>query len=68
MMEAPVTPTPSGLEIGAARSLFEAFAVTTIGWSSYSVTPDGQRFVVNTIAEKNMNQPITVLVNWNGPL
>jgi hypothetical protein len=32
------------------------------------VTPDGQRFLVNTIAEEAAHIPITVVVNWTSEL
>jgi len=36
--------------------------------SSFVVTPDGQRFLVNTIAEEAARVPVTVVVNWTGEL
>jgi len=35
---------------------------------SFVVTPDGQRFLVNTIAEEAARVPVTVVVNWTGEL
>jgi serine/threonine protein kinase len=36
--------------------------------SSFVVTPDGQRFLVNTNAEEAAHIPITVVVNWTSEL
>jgi len=36
--------------------------------SSFVVTPDGQRFLVNTNAEEAARVPITVVVHWTGEL
>ena len=30
----------------------------------YDVSPDGQRFLVNTFSEENMDKPFTVVMNW----
>jgi hypothetical protein len=32
------------------------------------VSPDGKRFLVNTIAEEAARVPITVVVNWTSEL
>ena len=30
----------------------------------YDVTPDGQRFLVNTLEERKSSEPIRLIVNW----
>jgi len=32
--------------------------------SSYAVTADGQRFLVNNLVDENAPQPITLVLNW----
>ena len=32
--------------------------------SGYDVSPDGQRFLKNTLAEEAESAPITLVVNW----
>jgi len=46
-------------EVGAVRPLFDTPA-SIVG---YDVSPDGQRFLVNTLVEEN-SAPITLVVNW----
>jgi hypothetical protein len=33
----------------------------------YDVTPDGKRFLVNTVPESARAAPLTVVVNWIAP-
>jgi dipeptidyl aminopeptidase/acylaminoacyl peptidase len=53
----------SAFEVGAVRPLFDMRAITSQGWM-YDVSPDGQRFLVNTLAEEAASVPITLVVNW----
>ena len=55
----------------APRPLFGSHLVTTAGLgfrAEYDVTADGQRFIVNQIAEGDAPPPITVIVNWQSLL
>jgi len=36
--------------------------------SVYDVSSDGQRFLVNTLAEETASAPITLVVNWTALL
>ena len=49
----------------AVKPLFDTHALT-IGntGSMYDVSPDGQRFLVNTLADEDAAAPITLVVNW----
>ena len=50
------------LSAGAPRKLFSLNTQTnTVG---YDVTGDGQRFLVNSLAEEVPDTPITVVLNW----
>jgi len=59
-------------EVGPVRSLFETRARTAQAgggnYSSYEVSSDGQRFLVNTFVENPSTSPITVVVNWTASL
>jgi hypothetical protein len=62
LMAAPVNGQGSAFEVGVVRPLFD----TRRGGprSVYDVSPDGQRFLVNTLAEEAASAPITLVVNW----
>jgi hypothetical protein len=63
MMAAAVAPQPETFDVGAVRPLF---SINPGGLRSfYAVSPDGQRFLVNTLgATSVVAPPITVVVNW----
>ena len=62
LMAANVSAQGSAFEIGAVTPLF-TFA--PFGFRLfYDVAPDGQRFLVNTVAEAESSAPITVVLNW----
>ena len=65
VMAAAVKGQGSAFEVGAVRPLFDTRAPRTINpRSAYDVSPDGQRFLVNTLAEQAAPAPITLVVNW----
>jgi len=52
--------------VGTARPLFRPrIAPTRYEWA---VTPDGQRFLINTLPEQSVSSPITVVVNWTAEI
>jgi Tol biopolymer transport system component len=56
------------LEAGRPARLFQARIGAPVQANSrqqYMVSPDGQRFLMNTLAEENA-APITVILNWQG--
>jgi eukaryotic-like serine/threonine-protein kinase len=56
-----------GFEPGAATPLFQTHRGLPIGSSdlySYDVSPDGQRFLVNTDVSEATSPPLTVVSNW----
>jgi eukaryotic-like serine/threonine-protein kinase len=63
MMSAVVAGEGSRFEVGAVRPLFDMPASRGIG-SNYDVSSDGQRFLVNTLADDEAPAPITLVVNW----
>jgi Tol biopolymer transport system component len=62
LMVATVDGQGSGFQISAVRALFETRARINQR-AMYDVTPDGQRFLINTVVEQAV-QPITLVVNW----
>ena len=62
LMAAAVNGQGSAFEVGAVRPLFD----TRPRWPRwvYVVSPDGQRFLVNTLVEEAAAAPITLVVNW----
>jgi serine/threonine protein kinase len=51
-------------EPGIPKALFEISRADTVARNRYTVTADGQRFLVNTPAENGTPSAITVVVNW----
>ena len=63
LMAAAVNGGASAFEVGAVRELFNTRGVAPNAWT-YDISPDGQRFLVNTFAEEAASTPITLVVNW----
>src|SRR5262249_17754130 len=56
-------------DAGRPRALFKAQPVKTIGARNrYVVTPDGQRFLINSAAAETGTVPVTVAFNWPADL
>ena len=55
-------------EVGKPQRLFESRIDSTTGftWHQYDVSPDGQRFLVNT--PETLTSPLNVVVNWTAAL
>ena len=67
LMAAEVNCQGSACDIGEVRALFNVRPAS--GRWFYDVSPDGQRFLVNTADEKQLAlAPITLVVNWTGLL
>jgi eukaryotic-like serine/threonine-protein kinase len=67
LMSAEVNSKGSAFEIGTTKSLFQTRAIGGLD-SPYAVSPDGQRFLVNTAPEQTESVPITVVLNWTAGL
>jgi hypothetical protein len=68
LMAVPIRFTPDSIDAGAPMPLFATHigpALTFPYKQQYDVSPDGQRFLMNTIIEE-ANSPITVILNWKG--
>ena len=49
---------------GPPRALFKMPALVSLSGRPYSVSKDGQRFLVSLPTEQGTPAPITVVVNW----
>ena len=62
--------TAPHFEAGAPRKLFTARVSILVGAYSrpgYDVSPDGKRFLINTVGRApEQTAPITVVLNWRG--
>jgi Tol biopolymer transport system component len=59
--------TRGDFHAGVPQQLFKARFYTTgagVDRPSYDATRDGQRFLINSIAEEMASSPVTVIVNW----
>jgi Tol biopolymer transport system component len=66
LVSVPVNPTASGFEVGTPVSLFRTTGVSTPGYS-YDISPDGQRFLINSLDEQTA-APVVLVVNWPADL
>ena len=70
--------TGSNFETGAAKPLFDAHVRGWLGAGgagpglsardNYAVSSDGQRFLLNSLAEGSAPSPLTVVLNWTADL
>ena len=65
-LAADVSSEADGFRVRGVQPLFQISA--RILGSSYAATPDGKRFLVNTIPESVSVAPLTVVVNWAAAL
>jgi Tol biopolymer transport system component len=70
LMTVAVHATRDGLDIAAPSPLFAVRPRPPVRLDAYpyDVSPDGQRFVVNTLIEETTSTTITMLLNWTGGL
>jgi hypothetical protein len=52
------------------KALFDAHSYSTaaVAFNKYSLSPDGQRFLIIQPLQANASPPITVVVNWTAGL
>jgi len=65
MMAAEVEERGNSIQVQAAQVLFRVGAAG-LTFSPYDVTPDGKKFIINTLSEQNT--PLTLVVNWTANL
>jgi dipeptidyl aminopeptidase/acylaminoacyl peptidase len=67
LMSVGVNGAGSAFEAGTIRPLFQAPVSIQARWM-YDVSPDGQRFLVNALAQETTSAPLTLFVNWTALL
>jgi eukaryotic-like serine/threonine-protein kinase len=70
IMAVPVTPDGNAMVVGTPHALFSVDVVEPIAPypGDYSVSADGQRFVVTSAAKVATPQTLTILYNWTTAL
>jgi Tol biopolymer transport system component/tRNA A-37 threonylcarbamoyl transferase component Bud32 len=64
IMAAEISVREESLAPGSARPLFDATFSRELG-SSYTISPDGQRFLLNVIPDGDATSHVTVLLDWH---
>jgi len=71
-MSAAITASGNALHVDVPKLLFRARPVDNFGtWlHGYAVSPDGQRFLINSRLESEVGKsaPLTVVLNWTKAL
>lgn len=70
MMAAPVI-TEANFDAGEPITLFQTTPrqpVTNKDLFVYAVSPDGQRFLINTPIRETLTEPMSVILNWTAKL
>jgi eukaryotic-like serine/threonine-protein kinase len=65
MMSAQVEEKGNEMRVRAPQVLFES-SIVPDSFSPYDVTPDGKKFVINTVIQQI--SPLTIVVNWAAKL
>src|SRR5208283_3262558 len=67
MMAVDVSQKGASLQLGAPHALFKA---TTVSGPSgpYTVSADGEKFVMNTVLPQSITEPLTLIINWQADL
>jgi len=65
VMSAQVEEKGSGMAVRTPQVLFGS-SIDPDSFSPYDVTPDGKKFVINTVIQQNA--PLTIVVNWAAKL
>jgi hypothetical protein len=71
MMSVEVKSTGDSFQAAKPTPLFDAIpdmASTQLVTTLWDMTPDGQRFLLNTTAANSKASPITVVLNWQAGL
>ncbi|MCZ6651144.1 MAG: protein kinase [Acidobacteria bacterium] len=66
LMAAEISTAGGRIAVGAVRPLFQTSAESI--FSSYDVSSDGQRFLINTPVSESKPQPLTLVLNWTALL
>jgi hypothetical protein len=70
LMAVAIKTAPDGLEFGIPRALFAIRPRPPVRLDAYpyDVSPDGRRFVVNTVTDDTTSTTVTVVFNWTAGL
>ncbi|MGH9779969.1 MAG: hypothetical protein ACRD5I_16325 [Candidatus Acidiferrales bacterium] len=63
VMAVEIRESGSSLDVGVAKALFQARTLGQPG-RRYDASPDGQRFLINTLEGEEELSPLTLVVNW----
>ncbi len=63
LMAAEVSGESVSFGVGRVQPLFRTGSPNEYGWN-FSVGPDGERFLINTLLESNTLSPIVVVSDW----
>ena len=61
----------AGFEAGFPNGLFVTHTrqpISAMDFFSYDVTPDGQKFLVNTKVDTSNSAPLSVILNWSSEM
>jgi eukaryotic-like serine/threonine-protein kinase len=68
MMAVDVSQKGAGLQLGAPHVLFKAAPTVRGSSGPYTVSADGKKFVMNTVAQQSITEPLTLITNWTADL
>ena len=67
VMSAEISAQDGSPVVGKLRALFQKHARPSPHWT-FDVSPDGQRFLINTLVQPSTSEPITLVTNWDAEL
>ena len=67
LMSAEISEQNESPVVGKIQPLFRMHRVSSPNWA-FDVSPDGKRFLVNSLTQPPTPEPITVVVNWDADL
>lgn len=69
LMAVPLAVRDGTIDVGVPVPLFQTRIIQpSLVLFQYDVTPDGQRFLINSLPREDAAAPLTLLVNWTGEL
>jgi len=67
LMAAEISERAENPMVGKTQVLFRLHQVPSTNWA-YSASPDGKRFLINSVLQPSVPWPITLVVNWDAEL
>jgi eukaryotic-like serine/threonine-protein kinase len=68
MMAVDVSQKGASLQLGAPHVLFKSAATVRPSSGPYTVSADGKKFVMNTVPQQSISEPLTLITNWTADL